>query len=436
MAPSIEKIISYQHTPVQDLGWKLLELIQTSSGDVNGPAVAVNLDIAVFDGVTGKLIKDGAMTIAQVIAAAIAAAGDVTGPAGAVNVDVAVFDGTTGKLIKDGGMTIAQIIAAASGGTVVGPGLSVNNDLVVWDGTTGALVKDPGVLYTSLVLGPASAVNLDIAVFDSTSGKLIKDGAQTIAQVIAAAIAGSGNVTGPGSSTAGDVASFNGTTGKIIQDSGKAAADLVTGPASAVNLDIAVFDGTSGKLIKDGAQTIAQVIAAAIAGAPQGDVVGPGSATNGNLAVFDGTTGKLIKDGGAPGGGGLVQYSQAVRTAGDITVASSSFGDLTGMSVTLTTGAHRCIITVNCVASSGAASQIRLQLVIDGAAQGQTSGITSTGANVVSNLSFTFVTGVLTAASHTIKLQALSLSAISGTVYASAAQFPLILGVTETNLAT
>lgn len=41
--------------------------------------------------------------------------GDVVGPSSAVDNDIAVFDGTTGKLIKDGGMTIAQILAIASG---------------------------------------------------------------------------------------------------------------------------------------------------------------------------------------------------------------------------------------------------------------------------------------------------------------------------------
>lgn len=35
--------------------------------------------------------------------------GDVTGPASSVNDSVAVFNGTTGKIIKDGGKTIAQI---------------------------------------------------------------------------------------------------------------------------------------------------------------------------------------------------------------------------------------------------------------------------------------------------------------------------------------
>lgn len=71
------------------------------TGDVTGPAGAVNNDIAVFNGVTGKIIKDGGFTIAQVIAAAIAGSGDVVGPAGATDNAVARYDGATGKLIQE-----------------------------------------------------------------------------------------------------------------------------------------------------------------------------------------------------------------------------------------------------------------------------------------------------------------------------------------------
>ncbi len=41
-------------------------------------------------------------------------AGDVVGPASAVDSRIAVFDGTTGKLLKDGGSTIASIVAGAA----------------------------------------------------------------------------------------------------------------------------------------------------------------------------------------------------------------------------------------------------------------------------------------------------------------------------------
>lgn len=39
--------------------------------------------------------------------------GDVVGPAGAVGDRIAVFDGTTGKLIKDGGQTIDSLVVLA-----------------------------------------------------------------------------------------------------------------------------------------------------------------------------------------------------------------------------------------------------------------------------------------------------------------------------------
>lgn len=43
--------------------------------------------------------------------AAVAGTGDVVGPAGAVDSNIAVYDGITGKLIKDGGITIASLLA-------------------------------------------------------------------------------------------------------------------------------------------------------------------------------------------------------------------------------------------------------------------------------------------------------------------------------------
>ncbi len=80
------------------------------TGDVVGPAGAVNNRVVAFDGVTGKLIKDSGSTVADIVAAGAAAApqGDVVGPAGAVADRIAVYNGVTGKLVKDGGITIAD----------------------------------------------------------------------------------------------------------------------------------------------------------------------------------------------------------------------------------------------------------------------------------------------------------------------------------------
>ncbi len=53
-----------------------------------------------------------------------------------------------------------------------------------------------------------------------------RDGGQTIAQIIAAATAGSGNVVGPASSVDGEIAVYSLTTGKILKNSSLLISDL------------------------------------------------------------------------------------------------------------------------------------------------------------------------------------------------------------------
>jgi len=240
------------------------------TGDVVGPGVAVNNDIVVFDGTTGKLIKDGAQTIAQVIAAA-----------------VAVLSGLDFLTHTDESATLPSSRTLLAGSNIT------FNDTVANQRTISSTAGGTGD-----VVGPAVAVDDRIATFDGTTGKLIQDGGQTIAQVITAA----GDVDGPVVAVTDRIATFDGTTGKLIKDGGQtiaqviAAAGDVDGPASAVTDRVATFDGTTGKLIKDGGSTIADIIAAG--GGGSGDVVGPASAVNSNLALFDGSTGKLIGDSG------------------------------------------------------------------------------------------------------------------------------------------
>lgn len=63
-----------------------------------------------FNPITGNLdLVEGSTTI---ISGGGGGAGDVVGPASATNNNIAVFDGVTGKLIKDGGKTIATLDSA------------------------------------------------------------------------------------------------------------------------------------------------------------------------------------------------------------------------------------------------------------------------------------------------------------------------------------
>lgn len=71
------------------------------SGNVIGTPPTIVGDVVVFGNVLGTSILDGGMSIAQIIAAAIAGSGNVVGPASATDNALARYDGTTGKLIQD-----------------------------------------------------------------------------------------------------------------------------------------------------------------------------------------------------------------------------------------------------------------------------------------------------------------------------------------------
>lgn len=72
-------------------------------GDVYGPSSVVDDDIAVFNGTSGKVIKDSGVKITDI------ALGDVQGPVHSYDRDVPIFDGTTGKVIADSGITIDEL---------------------------------------------------------------------------------------------------------------------------------------------------------------------------------------------------------------------------------------------------------------------------------------------------------------------------------------
>ena len=297
---------------ISDLAKRLRRLETTPHGDVFGPSVAANNNIAVYDGTTGKIIKDGGVIVPG------GGLGDVVGPAGAVDGNLAVFNTATGKIIKDGG--------AVPTGNVVGPAISVDDDIVTFDLATGKLIQDSGVKIANLIADPATPEKGDILYWDGanwvrlahdSSGKFLKTGGHganpSWDSVPAAGVLRNGNTTdhhlavwngnnadsiedggtpalgdvvGPAGATGGHVATFNGATGKLIQDGGALPLGDVVGPAGATGGHVATFNGATGKIIQDGGVL------------PVGDVVGPAGATNHNIPIFDTGTGKLIEDSG------------------------------------------------------------------------------------------------------------------------------------------
>ena len=174
------------------------------SSIVVGPASAVANHIPQFSDVTGKLIKDGLSVSATVSSTAtnnslptelavynaLSTKGDVTGPSGAVDGNIVLFDGVTGKLIKDGLSVVTSIGATGSdtsvatekavrtainnipsgSGDVVGPTGAVDGNIVLFDGVTGKLIKD-GLSVSTIISSASDDTELSTAkaVYDAIS---------------------------------------------------------------------------------------------------------------------------------------------------------------------------------------------------------------------------------------------------------------------------
>ena len=126
---------------------------------------------------------------------------------------------------------------------------------------------------------------------------------------------------------------------------------------------------------------------------------------------------------------------RVVLTAGDFTTTSATLVDVTGATVTITTGAHRCLVSVSVSCHLSSTNNYVLDLDIDGVVQGQTLGlIVIKGTNTINNnASFSYLTAALTAASHTFKLQAFRQTTGTLTVFASTTVTPLVFAVQEIN---
>jgi hypothetical protein len=117
------------------------------------------------------------------------------------------------------------------------------------------------------------------------------------------------------------------------------------------------------------------------------------------------------------------------------TTASTSFVDVdaTDLSITITTGARRALIVANCVVSHSTSARVDLDVDLDGARLGQTLGLASTrmtATGILHSLAICHLTAVLTAASHTFKLQ-WKVDTGTGTMYSTAAITPVHFAVTE-----
>jgi hypothetical protein len=143
-----------------------------AAGAIMYPGSHANGDILMYSGVVfaripigsdGQVLTVDAGGLIYADPASGAGTGDVVGPASAVDNRVARFDSTTGKLIQSSAVTIDDSGNITTAGTVDGRDISVD-----------------GTALDGKATGPASATDNAVARFDSTTGKLLQNSAVTV----------------------------------------------------------------------------------------------------------------------------------------------------------------------------------------------------------------------------------------------------------------
>lgn len=212
--------------------------------------------------------------------------GDVVGPASATADAVVVYNGTTGKLIKNSGVTVASNVISALGLTIgATDGLSLADE----SDSERLTFRVTELTATRLLTIDVNDADRTLALTASTT---LSGGTHSGTNTGDQTITLTGDVTGSGTGSFAATIANDAVTYAKIQD--VTATDRLLGRSTAgagiieeipcTSFARSILDDVDGAAVRT---TI---------GAGVGDVVGPGSATANALAVYNGTTGKLIKN--------------------------------------------------------------------------------------------------------------------------------------------
>jgi hypothetical protein len=137
----------------------------------------------------------------------------------------------------------------------------------------------------------------------------------------------------------------------------------------------------------------------------------------------------------AGGGGGgdatHLESDRVQRTAGNLTTTSTTFVDATGMSITKTTGARRVLLSVSGTWNAAGSDGVSIDFTVDGTRVGQDNGLMQYNSTTPANVAMSYLTDVLSAGSHTFKVQWKSVSGGSATLFAVTTVTPLVFSAVE-----
>jgi hypothetical protein len=264
------------------------------SGDVVGPASSVDSRPALFNGTTGKLLKQGTAALGD---AAYKSTGTTAGTLAAGD-DARMTNARTPTAHASTHLTGgADAIQAA---TASQPGLATATQITKLDGIEAlADVTDAGNVGTAISGADAITTLADADKLPITASGVLKNIAYSALKTLLNALyAIKGAITGSGLTM---------STARLLGRS--------TASSGAIE-EITLGSGltlTAGTLSATG-------------GGGSGDVVGPASSVDSRPALFDGTTGKLLKQGSAALGDAA--YKNTGTTAG--TVAAGDDARMTG----------------------------------------------------------------------------------------------------------
>jgi hypothetical protein len=153
--------------------------------------------------------------------AVITSAGDVTGPASAVANNFVLFDGTTGKLIKDAGYNASAFATAAQGAkadTAVQPGSLGTAAYLTAGAALGVATLDSGGKVPTSQIPQMGDLNYQGTWNASTNTPTLASGVGTKGYYYVVSVAGTTNLDGIASWAIGDWAVYNGTAWQKIDN--------------------------------------------------------------------------------------------------------------------------------------------------------------------------------------------------------------------------